>query len=444
MSFDGITEKVMNDGTKAIMVRYKVGGKSYPVRNFTKYFNCKTKTQAKKKLAEVKTLIRQGDDPFGGIRITLDDVWKHWVERKKKLYKNKEEAGWSPPTVRDYESFYKNYLKKDLGHKKIDKITFANLVELQDNFPDNVGAVTKNKVKRVLSPIFDHYIKLERLKKNVAKQLDRVSEKVDKKLENRVKTNSLNILKKLYEAIPYLVTKKKNQQKEVQMFMYLLILTAHRRGELDQLKVEHLDFENNKIVAPADITKSDEVYHYPIPSECLDYFKGIKSGSLFPTFSYKSHFEMFQRLIRLTDIEFFEGCNLTPHDTRRLMLSVMISKCKIDSVIADECLNHKQQTTMKHYVSIEYKYIEEAYQKYWDVIKLNSKEYSEKHSNEPTKENQEVKPEPVVESVVQEVNPEPKNDILERTQQVIELSKVLEKGHITQEQFDIQVKLLLG
>jgi hypothetical protein len=54
---------------------------------------------------------------------------------------------------------------------------------------------------------------------------------------------------------------------------------------------------------------------------------------------------------------------------RRLMLSVMIKDLKIDSVLADSCLNHKQRGVINHYLSFEYADIEEAYHKYWDYIR---------------------------------------------------------------------------
>ena len=49
----GITEKTMSNKTIAIMVRFKYNSTTYPIKNFTKLYGCKTRTQARKKLNEI-------------------------------------------------------------------------------------------------------------------------------------------------------------------------------------------------------------------------------------------------------------------------------------------------------------------------------------------------------------------------------------------------------
>ena len=60
---------------------------------------------------------------------------------------------------------------------------------------------------------------------------------------------------------------------------------------------------------------------------------------------------------------------LSIHDVRRLMLTVMIKDCGIDSRLADTCLSHKQSGVIQHYLSFGYKDIEASYHKYWDKIR---------------------------------------------------------------------------
>ena len=74
----GIYTKTLNDGTKAIYVRFKYLGKTYPIKNFTKLFNCRTEKQAYDKLQEVKVDIRNGDNPFNPQGKTLNDYWQKW------------------------------------------------------------------------------------------------------------------------------------------------------------------------------------------------------------------------------------------------------------------------------------------------------------------------------------------------------------------------------
>jgi len=106
-----------------------------------------------------------------------------------------------------------------------------------------------------------------------------------------------------------------------------------------------------------------------MPKEIIPYLKTIKSGLIFPTVKKGSVDMMFQRLLKSAKIDTFKGKRISPHDMRRLMLSVMIRDCKIDSVLADTCLNHKQRGTINHYLSFTYDDIEEAYSKYWNLIR---------------------------------------------------------------------------
>lgn len=52
------------------------------------------------------------------------------------------------------------------------------------------------------------------------------------------------------------------------------------------------------------------------------------------------------------------------------MFTIMIRDLGIDSMLADTCLNHKQRGTVNHYLSFVYQDIEEAYNKYWNLIRL--------------------------------------------------------------------------
>lgn len=115
------------------------------------------------------------------------------------------------------------------------------------------------------------------------------------------------------------------------------------------------------------MTKED--YRFPLPEEIIPYLQTIKSGLIFPTLKKGSVDMMFQRLLKLAGVETFHGKRISPHDLRRLMLTIMIRDLRIDSVLADTCLNHKQKRIINHYLSFTYNDVEDAYNKYWDYIR---------------------------------------------------------------------------
>lgn len=128
-----------------------------------------------------------------------------------------------------------------------------------------------------------------------------------------------------------------------------------------------------KIISPHTITKTKEDYHFPLPKECKKYVESIKEGLLFPTLKRGSMYQIFQRLINLTNIRVYEGKKISVHDTRRLMLTIMITECKIDSRLSDYCLSHKQSSVIEHYLSFDYKDVKKSYKKYWKLIRKKKK-----------------------------------------------------------------------
>lgn len=119
--YKGITTKIMADGSKAIMVRFKYQNRTYPIKNFTNIFGCKTETQAFNKLQEVKVLISQGKNPLIYSPHTLNDFWNQRYEEKV------SSGEWTNSTPINYKYFYDAHIKNTIGHLKLDKITYEDL-----------------------------------------------------------------------------------------------------------------------------------------------------------------------------------------------------------------------------------------------------------------------------------------------------------------------------
>lgn len=223
-----------------------------------------------------------------------------------------------------------------------------------------------------MRPLFAEAVKSGILHENVVNNIDTFQESSDRKIEDRTDDDELSIARRLYDAIPKYKVLSKQQDPEIKMFLYMVLLTAHRMGEIRKIQKEDVNMEKNKIISPKNITKTKEEYHFPIPEECREYIDSIKGGLLFPTLKRGSTYAIFQRLLKLTDIKFNKGKTLSLHDTRRLMLMVMIRNCKIDSMLADSCLSHKQSGVINHYLNFSYKDKVEAYEKYWGLLRENN------------------------------------------------------------------------
>ena len=361
--YPGITTKIMKDNSTSIMVNFKYLSKRYPAKNFTKIFGCKTEKQAYNKLQEVKLEISKGRDPFITQKETLNELYD---ERKEISLKN---GSWRPRTIESYDYFYNRYIKKTIGHKKLSKITYEDIKKIYDVEMAHVENSTKNQFKRIVRPIFVEEIKKGNIHTNVIDLIETYKMPVRETLELRTYENNLEIVKKLYNVVPKYEVLAYKQKEEFRNFLMLVVMTAHRHGELRQLTIEDCYLDRKMIIAPKTITKTREDYRFPIPDELIPYLKTIKSGLIFPTLAKGSVDMMFQRLVKLAGIETFNGKRISPHDMRRLQISVMIKDLKTDSVLADTCLNHKQRGVIQNYLSFTYKDVEEAYNEYWELIR---------------------------------------------------------------------------
>lgn len=412
--YKGITEKKMKNGTTAIMVRFKYDNTIYPVKNFTKLFGSTTKTQALEKLNECKVMLSKGENPFISTPTTLTQIWKQRTIDKR------QSGEWSELTIKHYNYFYYKHIDKVIGKKKLHRITLSNLEQIHLNMADKEGG-TKNRLQKLLYPIFDDGIKKGLVNKNIALDLKKHKIGKLKKIKDRTASSHLTIAQSLYKAIPQYKVHCKAQEVEIKTYLYMLILTAHRKGELLKLKKEDVVFKEKKIISPPEITKTKEEYHFPIPDECLEYIENIDSGLLFPTLKHASIYGIFQRLFNIAKdigkIDFYKNKTISPHDMRRIMLHIMIMNCSVDSMLADSCLSHKQEGSTKNYLDFSDENIREAYQKYWDILALSEIDFNSKYAK----------------ITLEHTKPQTKND----ADKLIELANLLNKGLINEEEFKV-------
>lgn len=358
----GITTKILKDGSKNIMVRFKHLSKTYPVKNFTKLFGCQTETKAFEILQKVKIAISEGKDPF----VTTFDDLNSLFDKKLEEYKAK--GKWSYHTCRNNYYFYNKHIRNKIGHKKIEKIKYEDINNILDTFEKNQDS-SKNYVISLLNPIFKEELKKGKIHSNEIDKIDKVKTPVRERIELRSSMKEIDIIKELYNNIENYNFRTNVDINQIKTFFYLTIMTAHRWGEILQLKKEDCYLDEMKIISPKEITKTKkEDYHFPIPFECVEYIKNCESGNLF-TIKRGTIYGLFQNLISITNISIYRNKKISLHDVRKLMLSVMIRDLHIDSRLADYCLDHKQMGVIKHYLEFNYNDKLNSYNKYWNLLR---------------------------------------------------------------------------
>ena len=361
--FQGITKKTMSNGEINIFVRFKHLSKTYPVKNFTKLYGCKTETQAKNKLEEIKVLISQGKNPF---LTNIEDLNYLFYKRLKEKLKNKE---WEEnTTAKRYKEFYIKYIENSIGHLKISKITYSHLDVILKKL-SSTKCMNKKTLKNILNPIFTEQIKYGEIQNNPCDLLPKQQKEKREKITNRVENEDfLYILKELYNTIKNYNFYKKDTSDEFKNFFMLMLLTTHRYGELIQLTNDNINIKNKFFISNEEITKTNEIYKFPIPCECLEYISKNENGKIFPNIKYGAVYGIFLRIVKKSKILVYKNKTLSPHDIRRLFLNLMIKK-GFDSRLVDFCLEHKQNDVIEHYLDLSYSSKKEVFEKYWELIR---------------------------------------------------------------------------
>jgi integrase len=369
------TNKYRGISTKngQIYVRFKYLSKTYPVKNFTKLYGCTTEKTANDKLKEIKVSISAGQDPFTTKCETLDD---YFYER---LELNKNNGTWSDHTYKQYKYFYESIISNkqihdkkqrelSIGWKKLNKITYDDLTNLIKSIDHTKGSF-KSTLKRILKPIFEEAVKRKEIFENPVSLLPVYTVEKKPKVSTRAIEANLTIARKLYAGIQKYKTRERVQREQTQMFFLLVLMTGHRYGELLKLEKKDIYMNEKKIICPASITKTREEYIFPFPKELYQYFDNIDSGLLFPNLKYGSMWRTFQRVIELSDIQLYRNKKISIHDTRSFLLNIMIKDCKVDGMLADACLEHKQGGVLDHYLDFDFKDKKPAFKKYWKLLR---------------------------------------------------------------------------
>lgn len=413
--YKGITEKKLKDGSTCIMVRFKYLGITYPIKNFTKLYGCTKKSEALSKLGEVKTLLSQNIDPFKKSLETFAEIYED------KLNTNEANGTWAYYTVKNRRHFFNKYIKdnKNIGKKRVENITYDDIKGLLQQF-NNGQSSSINTAIDILRPVFKEAFDKGIIVKNIllSDEFKKKRYATKKVIEARTRNSAVEIVRGLYEAIP-LYGRDQALYRNIEihkMFLYMILMTAHRSGEIIQLRKEHCDLKQKKIYAPKEITKTKD-YQFPIPDECFEYIKNHEGGLLFPIPKGGTIDRVFKRLVELAEIDLIANQQISGHDTRRLLMTIMVEELKIDSNVADYCLEHEKQGVMAHYLNLSYKIKEETFKKYWEFIRQNNFEENISINNTISNTNEKT---------------------LSNMDKLEKLIEMLEKNYITQEQFEYE------
>jgi len=309
-------------------------------RSFYLYFRTKAGVQRKPKLGEYGSItlaqarkvaqemlaeVAAGRDPSADreqarAELTLDELW----EKFKSKHADKKKSGDQD------EARYTRVLKPKFGTRKISAISFADVEGLIESIGEQ-HPIAANRTLALLSTMFNYAIKkLKWAHPNPCVGVDRFPEnKRQRYMQGEEAAKIAEILDRESKAHPASVA-----------FLYLLILTGARKGEIAAARWDWL--EGNALRLPDSKTGAKSVY---LPPQAVDVLAALPrtTGTITGILSPKKFWER---------VRAEAGCpDLRMHDLRHSFASAALAAGLSLSQIG-ELLGHKSTQTTKRYAHL--------------------------------------------------------------------------------------------
>ena len=223
-------------------------------------------------------------------------------------------------------------LKAFFGAKELDKITIPDILQYLNEVKERASAATANRHHNILRAIFNRALEWEKLDgKNPAAKVKQF----------RVENSRTQFLEN--EDITRLLTAC---DAEIRPIVILALLTGMRRGEIVNLRWEHIDLVNGVIHVLQ--TKSGEPREIPIAPKLSALFDTIRKGDSGKVFALATRVlnTRFSKALKLAGIE-----NFRFHDLRHTFASHFIMRTN-DLPSTQKLLGHKSPRMTQRYAHL--------------------------------------------------------------------------------------------
>lgn len=147
------------------------------------------------------------------------------------------------------------------------------------------------------------------------------------------------------QDLPTLLMDIENAKPFVSVFIFLMLAYGLRIGETRLLKWDYLDFNNQRLIVPAEITKTNTLLKLPLSNliiEVLTWHKfnqglwGYRGGFLFPSANKAKPLNEVQANEYVNQVG--KG-NWTAHDLRKLARDMWLD-LSVDYIVGEQLINH--------------------------------------------------------------------------------------------------------
>lgn len=367
--------------SKTFVLRYRSAGRrrSYTLGHYPKEVSL---AEARDKAAVLRKRIRNGDDPVA--EKSADNEAMRVVE----LFGNDQEPGWylgtyvqtagRIGTARTEQGIYcakcrigKHLREKTWLRKRVSDVTVADLNKIKSK----VRPGTWRKLREILQVCFRHCEEIgviEHGANPVARTTASQSRKIERYLTPDERRRLDGILVKSIPGEDETHTRPGRLGVGYALAIRLLLLTGMRRGEVVNLRWEHVDWKNGQLALPTSKTGAKRV---PLTPQAIKYLRdehGPELGRLGPICLTAEGTDLrgdnlTRAWIRIRKLAGLKDVRL--HDFRHSWASDAIS-AGVPLHVVGKVLGHKTATTTARYAHLHDRAVQEGLAAAGDAIEI--------------------------------------------------------------------------
>lgn len=305
----GIYTSINKNGEKEFFGKIRVNYKLKQI-NLTSEYGCKSLKESVNKLEVWRDKLINGySGKYNSFDKSLDNYFYNNFEKVKKVNSH----------TKSLLSVYTNYISKEIGHMKIDKIQNQDIQKIINKL-ERLGNLSNRSIRRVqetLRPCFNQMIKERIINHNPSTFLEyKDSLSNERELEYILKSNLLESLKYILEEV------EKIENKQYKLMFYLTIYCVRRLGEVLSLKWDQVDLEEQSIVIFRSKSKNKTNSKYYIVDKITELMKQLREEN-------PNHIYVFETPVIRKDKKELYYSHSTIRDLHRKILNKLESEGKI-------------------------------------------------------------------------------------------------------------------
>lgn len=340
----GLGVRVMPSGRKAYVLLFRIFGRSR-LMHLGRVDDFQNVGQARDTAAEhLRRLRRDKVDPLAERRReqaagTIKQMLEQWLAHVGKRR--------SPRTVADYKSYVTRYLNPEIGTRRPVDFTKGDAQRLHSRLTDRSGPVTANRVVQALRAAYGWALRSDSdtLRPDFLNPVQ-VEFNRERSRSEFIRPNELPAVTSALEAEP---------DPWARGFLWLLLLTGARGGELISLRWDDVSLETGELLLRQ--TKNHSDFNMRLSGAAVDVFRKIPrtpSPYVFPAQRADNESgymarprNAWEKVLERAGIK----RQITLHDVRRSAGVLLSSRGFTAEQIARQ-LNHQSNVTAKTYVRI--------------------------------------------------------------------------------------------